>query len=149
MPVAEIVIFVEAGSHWGLWSTIGAIFTTAIVGSFLIRYQGIAVLSKIRHEMNSGYFPAYRVFDGLFLLIAGALLLTPGFITDAAGFILLIPVARHLVIARVISHVKLHYFNRGDCGRSQSGQTINGEFTDTTGRSPSKRKSDLQLPTSR
>ena len=146
VPIAEIAIFVEVGSQWGLWPAIGAIFATAVAGSILIRHQGVAVLRKVRDEVGAGRFPARQVFDGLCLLIAGTLLLLPGFITDAVGFILLVPVIRHFVMSSLTSRIQTHTAGMSDATGHPDGKTINGEFADITNHPSPTSESDPQLP---
>jgi len=97
VPIAEIALFIEVGELYGLWPTVGAIFATAAAGSLLIRYQGLAVLREVQANVDAGHLPARPLFDGFCLLFAGAMLLTPGFITDGIGFILLFPPARTVI----------------------------------------------------
>ena len=146
VPIAEIAIFVEVGSQWGLWPAIGAIFATAVAGSILIRHQGVAVLRRVRDEVSAGRFPARQVFDGLCLLIAGTLLLLPGFITDAVGFILLVPVIRYFVMSSLTNRIQAHTSGMSDAAAHPDGETINGEFADLTDRPPPTSGSDPQLP---
>ena len=148
VPIAEIAIFVEAGSLWGLWPTILAIFATAITGFALIRHQGVTVLRQVRGKMDAGRFPTHQVFDGLCLLIAGAFLLTPGFITDALGFMLLIPTARHLVVSRLTNHIRMPAARMSGANAPPGGQTIDGEFADVTNHSSPQSGSDSSPPTS-
>ena len=148
VPIAEIAVFVEAGSLWGLWPTIVAIFATAFTGFALVRQQGVTVLHEVRSKMNAGQFPTHQVFDGLCLLIAGAFLLTPGFITDTLGFILLMPTARHLVISRLTSRIRMPAARMSGANAPPGGQTIDGEFADVTKRSSPQSDSDSSPPTS-
>jgi UPF0716 protein FxsA len=99
LPIAEIALFIEVGGLIGLWPTLVAIVGTAVVGTAILRHQGIAVLGEAQLAMDGGRLPIDSVIHGLFLLIAGILLLTPGFLTDAVGFALLVPPVR-LAIAR-------------------------------------------------
>ena len=133
VPVAEIAVFIEAGERWGLWPTIGAIFGTAILGSLLIRQQGLAVLREVQGEMDAGRFPALQVFDGLCLLIAGALLLTPGFITDGIGFLLLVPWARRGAAGLVLARLDVRMASAGPTGGPYAGgDIIDGDYADVT-----------------
>ena len=91
VPILEIAVFIQAGKLIGLWPTLAAVVVTAVVGVALLRAQGLAALGRARRQLDQGQIPVAEVFTGLCLLIAGALLLTPGFITDTAGFLLLIP----------------------------------------------------------
>jgi UPF0716 protein FxsA len=97
VPILEIVVFIQAGEWIGLWPTLAGIVMTAVIGAALVRHQGLSVLRKAQSSLGEGRFPVAEVFDGLCLVIAGALLLTPGFLTDTAGFLLLIPPLRALL----------------------------------------------------
>lgn len=94
VPVIEISLFIEVGSWIGLWPTIAIIFTTAIVGASLVRHQGLATLTSAQAQLQRGELPAEKVAEGVLLAVAGVLLLTPGFLTDALGLALLIPPVR-------------------------------------------------------
>ncbi|MGB0749922.1 MAG: FxsA family protein [Magnetospiraceae bacterium] len=94
IPILEIAVFVQVGDRIGLWPTLGTVILTAVVGTALLRHQGFTVLNRARATLDRGEMPLVEVFDGLCLLVAGALLLTPGFVTDAIGFILTIPPLR-------------------------------------------------------
>ena len=86
VPIAEIAIFIQAGERFGLWPTLGLVILTAILGTTLLRYQGSKALHRVQESLNRGEMPIGEVFTGLCLLVAGALLLTPGFLTDGVGF---------------------------------------------------------------
>lgn len=101
VPIAEIATFIQVGGLIGLWPTLLAIVVTALLGVALLRQQGLSTLSQAQAARERGEFPIEPIIHGLFLLVAGAFLLTPGFITDAAGFILLVPSIR-LTIARAM-----------------------------------------------
>lgn len=94
-PIIEIAIFIEAGERFGLWPTLFAVILTAIIGTGLLRWQGLAVWSRAAESLQRGVFPVNEVFTGLCLIAAGALLLTPGFLTDAIGFALFVPLVRN------------------------------------------------------
>lgn len=97
VPIAEIALFIQAGELIGLWPTLGAVIATAIVGTALLRAQGLATLARARRQVEEGRVPVSEVFTGVCLLVAGALLLTPGFLTDTIGFLLLVPPLRQLI----------------------------------------------------
>ncbi len=101
IPLAEIAVFIHVGGLIGLWATIGLVVITAIIGTSLLRWQGYSVLARTQNSLNSGELPVDSVIDGVFLLVAGALLLTPGLITDTFGFLLFVPQFRRL-LARTI-----------------------------------------------
>ncbi|MFQ6618805.1 MAG: FxsA family protein [Fidelibacterota bacterium] len=97
VPLIELYILIKAGARIGALSTIAIVILTGIVGAYLAKLEGLSVISKIRLSVQAGIFPGDELFDGILILSAGALLLTPGFITDGIGFILLIPWTRELV----------------------------------------------------
>ena len=101
VPIAEIAVLISVGGQIGVIATIALILITAIAGVFLLRLQGLQILMQAQEAMAQNRLPLDSVIHGLFLLIAGAFLLTPGFITDALGFLLLVPPLR-LLIARWI-----------------------------------------------
>ena len=90
----ELYLLIKLGGMIGFWYTVLIIFATAWAGSNLVRKQGLKILQQARLEMQRGLMPAGAMMDGVCLLIAGALLITPGLITDAIGFLLLFPVTR-------------------------------------------------------
>jgi UPF0716 protein FxsA len=91
IPIIEIGLFIEIGGWIGLWPTLAIVIVTAFAGTTLLRLQGLAVLQRAQASMARNELPVQEVFDGLCLLIAGILLLTPGFFTDAVGFMLFVP----------------------------------------------------------
>ena len=97
IPLIELVILIKVGSYIGLWPTILIVVLTGVVGAALARYQGFLIINKIRSDVSSGRVPARELIDGLLVLIGGIVLLTPGFLTDIFGFVLLIPVTRNLI----------------------------------------------------
>lgn len=102
MPIIEIAVFIQAGELIGLWPTIGVVVLTAIIGTSLMRAQGLQTLAKAQRQMDQGEMPIGALFDGICILVAGVLLLTPGFVTDTFGFLLLVPPLRQLIGAKVI-----------------------------------------------
>ncbi len=97
IPLIEIALFIVVGERIGLLWTILIVIATAIAGTSLLRMQGAGALANARSAMDSGRLPVESVADGIFLLIAGILLLTPGFLTDFIGFLLFIPGLRHTI----------------------------------------------------
>ena len=94
IPVIELVLLIEIGQRVGTLATVGLIIVTGVVGASLARQQGLATLGRARADLNDGRLPAESLMDGMLILIAAAVLLTPGVLTDAVGFLLLIPVCR-------------------------------------------------------
>ncbi|GBD92817.1 phage T7 F exclusion suppressor FxsA [bacterium BMS3Abin05] len=111
VPFVELVILVKVGELIGLFPTLAIVITTGILGAALARSQGFSTLLRIQQELRQGGFPADSLFDGVFILAGGLLLLTPGFLTDIAGFLCLIPAARRPVKrwARKKLQEKMHF----------------------------------------
>lgn len=97
VPIIEMLILVETGRRFGFWATLGALVILGLVGIYLVRTQGFAVIGKIKQEISLGQVPTTSLLDGLLVLGSGLLLLTPGLLTDFVGLaILLEPVRRVL-----------------------------------------------------
>ncbi len=124
----EIYLLIQIGTQIGAWPTIALILLTAFIGAGMLRIQGIATLIRIREALDRGELPAHSLVEGLLLLIAGALLLTPGFFTDSLGFICLIPSVR-AVLARVmlerVFSVRVHRVREQQSGGQR---TLEGEY---------------------
>ena len=86
IPIIEIAIFITVGSNIGIINTIAIIIITALVGIFLVRRQGIHLLFNAQRNLSQGVMPTEEIKGGIFLLISGLLLITPGFFTDCIGF---------------------------------------------------------------
>ena len=108
VPAVELAILVYAGSRIGIPETLSIVIATAIAGAYLVRREGIGVLLRIQNELNQGTFPADSMLDGALVLVAGALLLTPGFITDIIGFLLVLPASRPMIKSVIASLLKRH-----------------------------------------
>jgi UPF0716 protein FxsA len=100
-PIVEVVLFILIGSRIGLVATIGLVILTAAIGAVLVSRQGRAAFFQARNELLEGRFPAGPLAHGVTILVAGALLLTPGFLTDGIGFALLVPGVRKALHRRV------------------------------------------------
>ncbi|GAB2895189.1 FxsA family protein [Microbulbifer echini] len=131
LPVLEMWVLITVGREIGALPTIGLVFLTAIVGVTLLRRQGLSTLMRAQEKMRTGDIPAQEMVEGIFLAVGGALLLTPGFITDALGFACLIPGLRHLLLGRLLRHVTI--LRPGAPGQSDSTKRgpdiIEGEFS--------------------
>jgi len=101
LPAVELALLIEVGSRIGTVPTLGLIAATGVVGAALARRQGLHVLRRLQEETGGGRMPAGPLLDGAFILVAGALLVTPGILTDAFGFLCLVPPFRRLVKAWV------------------------------------------------
>ncbi len=106
VPFVELMLLLRLGSKIGLPATLGIIVITAILGAALTRSQGTRALSRYREALQEGRLPHQEVLDGLMILVAGAVLLTPGFLTDAFGFLLLVPAFRRVVRKRLGTALK-------------------------------------------
>lgn len=106
VPLIEIGLFIEIGGSIGLWPTLALVVLTAALGSWQLRAQGLATLARGRQQLDQGQLPARELFDGFCLVIAGALLLTPGFMTDCVGFLLFVPGFRDLLRQYLASRMK-------------------------------------------
>jgi len=94
VPLVELVLLIKIGGVIGVAPTIAIVIGTGVLGAWLARWQGLAVLRRIGDEMAAGRLPTDALIDGLLVLVAAAMLLTPGFLTDSAGFLLLVPGTR-------------------------------------------------------
>lgn len=94
IPVVELIILIQLGKYIGIWPTVFIIVGTGLLGINLVRIQGLRILFKIKENLLEGHIPAEELLDGLCVLVGGAMLLTPGLITDTFGFILVIPRTR-------------------------------------------------------
>jgi UPF0716 protein FxsA len=99
IPLIEIVLLIKVGGAIGVLATVFIVIATAVVGTSLLHRQGFGVLARANEAMNSGKVPLESVIEGVFLLIAGAFLLTPGLLTDTFGFLLLVPPVRRAMAA--------------------------------------------------
>jgi len=100
-------LLIQVGGYIGAWWTIALVMITAVIGVGLLRIQGLATLTRGLGRLDQGELPAEELVEGLLLAVAGALLLTPGFVTDAFGFLLLTPAGRLLIAQRVLSRVQI------------------------------------------
>ncbi|KPJ98445.1 MAG: hypothetical protein AMK71_11355 [Nitrospira bacterium SG8_35_4] len=97
VPLIELGILIKIGTHIGTLNTISLVILTAAIGAYMVRQEGIGVVSRIQQTMQEGQFPAEELINGAMVLIAGALLLTPGVFTDLIGFLMVIPVSRNVI----------------------------------------------------
>ncbi|WP_347311710.1 FxsA family protein [Defluviimonas sp. SAOS-178_SWC] len=145
VPLIEIGLFIKVGGVIGLWPTLAIVLLTAIVGSWLVRMQGALALARLRTSLNELRDPTEPIAHGAMILLAGALLLTPGFFTDAIGILLLIPPVRSAVLRYLAARVRVERFTVGGGPPRQEPyrpDVIDGEFyevdpEDTPPRRPS------------
>lgn len=101
MPIIEIAVLLRVGSALGWLPTLAIVIITAVLGTAMLRQQGLATLNTARQRLDAGEMPAQQLLEGMMLLIGGVLLLTPGFVTDAFGFACLLPWTRRWLAARI------------------------------------------------
>ncbi|MEN0087303.1 MAG: FxsA family protein [Pseudomonadota bacterium] len=150
VPILEISVFILLGQQIGLWATLGGILLTAILGTVLLRWQGLATLTRLRTEMGAGQVPARAIGDGALLIVAGILLLTPGFVTDAIGFSLFIPAVRGAIFSFFAARVKIVTpFGQGSATGHGAGQRPPGRdgVVDLDETEFSHRPAEAQSPT--
>jgi UPF0716 protein FxsA len=99
VPLIEIAVIIQVGQWLGVLNTIGLLLLVSVVGAWLVKRQGLGALRRIRDQQQEGKVPAVAVFDGALILVAGVLLLFPGFVTDVFGLLLLVPPVRAAVRA--------------------------------------------------
>jgi len=124
IPLLEIYLLIKAGSVIGALPTVALVVFTAVLGAFLLRLQGLSTMNRIRTSMAQGKVPALEILEGAALLVAGGLLLTPGFFTDTIGFLLLIPPLRRYWLLKIIDRVTINSVSREE-GRGP--RTFEGE----------------------
>lgn len=125
VPILEIYLLIKAGGHFGVDWTIAAVVGTAVVGAALVRRQGLATLAQVRQALGQGQTPALEIAEGLILLVAGALLLTPGFFTDAVGFLCLVTPLRRWVVS---SWFMRFVVTPNASGGARASGVVEGEF---------------------
>ena len=94
VPLIELALLIKLGQYIGVGYTVLIVVVTGIAGAFLAKTQGMSVLRRMQLEMQEGRLPGNQMIDGLCILMGGAMLLTPGLVTDTAGFILVVPITR-------------------------------------------------------
>ena len=162
LPILEIAILVNVGSIIGGWNTIGIVILTAFIGAYFVKREGVSTLQTAQEKMQRNEVPGKELVEGLMLVVAGVLLVTPGFITDIFGFLLAMPGSRHFFAAQVSKHMKMRVvaagmgpgtagFGQGQSPFGQSpfdqrprshnsdGDVFEGEYTDHTTNDPDKR----------
>ena len=105
-PLVEMAILIELGRRFGTWHTIGIVLLTGLIGASLAKAQGLQVYRNLMSSLYNGELPHNYLIEGLLLLIGGALLITPGVLTDFVGFVLVLPWTRSLVRERVKSQLR-------------------------------------------
>ena len=127
VPLIEIALFIQVGGAIGLVSTLLIVVITAVLGTFLVRNQGLQALARVKTSFEQMNDPSEALAHGAMILFSGALLLTPGFFTDAVGFALLVPGIRLAVFNWARSRVQVATFSTGG-PQSRQSDVIDGEF---------------------
>ncbi|HSF93045.1 MAG TPA: FxsA family protein [Paracoccaceae bacterium] len=132
IPIIEIALFIQVGGFLGLWPTLAIVILTAMVGTSLMRAQGGAALQKLQASLQGNGNPADPLANGALILVAGLLLLTPGFFTDSVGLALLIPPVRARFIKFIARHVTaagtVQYGFSETRHRSAANDTVTAEY---------------------
>ncbi len=134
VPIVEMVVLIQVGQQIGALWTIALVLLTAFIGINLLRHQGLATLNRANWRMQSGQIPAQEMLEGILLAVGGALLLTPGFVTDSIGFLLLLPFTRQFFASRLMGRFKM--FSKANLGATggfgpgfnKDESIIEGEF---------------------
>ena len=134
IPLLEIYILIQVGGWLGAVPTIFLVVFTAVLGVLLVRMQGFATLQRVRQMLEAGELPAVELLEGVVLLLAGALLLTPGFFTDAIAFSCLVPPLHKRLISQFIQSKLIPQDHKGQAHEAQpdkhgrKAKTIEGEY---------------------
>ena len=134
-PIVEIAVFIQIGGEIGLWPTLAIVVITAMAGTALLRAQGLATFAGAQESLARGVFPVRQVFDGACLLVAGALLLTPGFVTDGIGLALFLPPVRDLLRRWVLARGRFQVDTGTGAGPRPGREDgiVEGEFHEVEG----------------
>jgi len=140
IPIIEIFFLIKVGQIFGILITIILVISTAVIGAALLKQQGLSTLARFQQNVSTGKLPAQEMVEGIMLAVGGALLMTPGFVTDAMGFLCLIPVSRKLIAKKIMKHSGQKFragvtsnFTSGGFGGgfNQSNHDVyEGEFTE-------------------
>ncbi len=154
VPITEIALFIMVGQWIGVLPTITLVILTAIMGASLLRHQGLGLAMKIRSDIEAGRVPGRDLANGAMMLVAGVLLLTPGFVTDTLGFLLFIPQIRARVFSFLAKRVKFVAPHQGGA-RSDGSGTIDlsandyAHEDDARSRQPHTRSPNTRSPNTR
>ncbi|HEY7697651.1 MAG TPA: FxsA family protein [Vicinamibacteria bacterium] len=106
VPITELALLIEIGTRLGTIPTLLLLLATGLLGAILARRQGLSVLRAAKEQMQRGELPAGPIADGVLILFAAILLITPGVLTDCVGFLLLVPAFRNRVKATLLSRFR-------------------------------------------
>ncbi|MGD8909202.1 MAG: FxsA family protein [Chromatiales bacterium] len=130
IPLTELYFLIKVGAQIGAFSTIFLTIFTALLGGYMVRHQGFSTLMRVREMVDRGEMPAIEVMEGAVLLVCGVLLLLPGFITDAVGFIFLVPPVRRWLLTAGLqgSGILRPAASPGRADASRHPEVIEGDF---------------------
>ena len=126
IPIIEIAVLMQVGSLLGAWPTVAIVILTAWFGAKNVRQQGLSTMQSVQHKMNAGEMPSNEIITSFLLLVAGVLLITPGFITDAFGLLLLVPAVRSILLVNVQKHMATSAASK--TFNAQGGRTFDAEY---------------------
>lgn len=106
LPLVELAILIWIGQWIGAWATIGAVILVGAIGAWLAKHQGLKTWNRIRESLSKGTMPGAELVDGLLILIAAVLLITPGVLTDAAALLLFVPAVRRFLRGRLTDYFR-------------------------------------------
>ena len=162
LPILEIALLINVGSIIGGWNTVGLVILSAFIGAYFVKREGVSTLQTAQEKMQRNEVPGKELVEGLMLVVAGILLVTPGFITDIFGFLLAMPGSRHFFAAQVSKHMKMRVvapgmgpgasgfgqgqspfgqspFNERSHTHNDNGDVFEGEYSDHTTNDSDKR----------
>ncbi len=130
IPIIEIYLLFAVGGHIGIFPTLALIVLTAVIGTTMLRSQSVATLQKFKTQFEQGIMPQQALLEGLMILVGGLLLLTPGFFTDAIGFICLLPWTRQRLAAYFSRYIQMRtpQHPHTHSPHSPPHSTIEGEY---------------------
>jgi len=129
VPLVELYLLIEVGQVIGALPTVGLCVLTAVAGGILLRFQGLSTLQRAQAAMVRGEAPALEMLEGVALAIGGGMLLTPGFATDAIGFLCLLPWTRRALIRLIVARARVAPASGGPRARPGADpRTLEGEF---------------------
>lgn len=138
VPLIEITLFIQIGGTIGLGWTLATVVLTAIAGTWLVRNQGLLAMAQLKSSFSDLRDPTEPLVHGAMILFSGALLLTPGFFTDAVGFLLLVPAVRVAVFKAIRARINVQSFEAGAAQQTRPGagqprgDIIDGEYSDVS-----------------
>jgi UPF0716 protein FxsA len=135
MPIIEMYLLFTVAGYIDALPTVALVMLTAVIGVSLLKRQGLATLTRGVGRMNSGQVPGQEIAEGILLGIAGALLITPGFVTDTVGFLLLFPPSRIAIAGAILRNATLQT-------NMQNNMSANASFYETGSESPPTRPSE-------